>query len=133
MKHPTTNALLLTIAILALNSSIHAHSEPSFLQDYGIRQDLQVTPEKSCKSCPSNSVSLEPEKVIEQTIAAGESHSFSMTLPAGMYSAIELNQKGINLQLTIFAANGQQLRTADLAGIGFSEEISLIAQDATTY
>ncbi|MEN3330115.1 MAG: hypothetical protein V7638_4922 [Acidobacteriota bacterium] len=76
---------------------------------------------------------LEPEKVIEQTIATGETHSYSMTLPAGMYGAIELNQKGLNQFLTIFSPSGQKLRTADLASVGFSEVISLIAQDATTY
>jgi len=81
----------------------------------------------------SQTKNLEPEKVIEQTIAAGEAHSYSMTLAAGMYGSVELNQKGQNLSLTIFAADGRQLRTADLASVGFSEEISLCAQDATTY
>ena len=76
---------------------------------------------------------LEPEKVIEQTLAAGEAHSYSMTLAAGMYGSVELSQKEVNLTLTIFAADGQQLRTADLASVGFAEEISLVAQEATTY
>lgn len=81
----------------------------------------------------SQTKTLEPEKVIEQTIAAGESHSYSMTLAAGMYGSIELNQKGLNQVLTIFAADGQKLRTADLSSVGFAEEISLVAQDASTY
>lgn len=76
---------------------------------------------------------LEPEKVIEQTIAAEESHSYSMTLAAGMFGSVELSQKELNLSLTIFAADGQKLRTADLASVGFSEEISLVAQEAITY
>ena len=76
---------------------------------------------------------LEPEKVIEQTIAAGEAHSYSMTLAAGMYGSVELSQKDHNLSLMIFAADGQKLRTADLASVGFAEEVSLVAQEATTY
>jgi CHAT domain-containing protein/Tfp pilus assembly protein PilF len=76
---------------------------------------------------------LEPEKVIEQTLAADESHSYTMTLAAGMYGSVELSQKELNLTLTIFAADGQIPRTADLASVGFSEEISLVAQEATTY
>jgi len=76
---------------------------------------------------------LEPEKVIEQTLAAGEAHSYSMTLAAGMYGSVELNQKDVNMTLTIFAADGQQLRTADLASVGFAEEISLVTPEATTY
>ena len=76
---------------------------------------------------------LEPEKVIEQTLAAGEAQTYSMTLAAGMYGAVELNQKDLNLTLTIFSADGQQLRSADLSSIGFAEEISLVAPEATTY
>lgn len=116
MKH---SAILLTLAILALSTTAHSQSP--------------VNPEKSCKSCPANSASLEPDKPIEQTIAAGETHSYSMTLPAGMYGSVNLNQKGLNLALTILAADGQKLRTADLASMGYAEEISLIAQDATTF
>jgi tetratricopeptide (TPR) repeat protein len=56
-----------------------------------------------------------------------------MTLAAGMYGSVELNQKGLNQTLTIFAADGQKLRTADFANVGFAEEISLVAKDATTY
>lgn len=76
---------------------------------------------------------LEPEKVIEQTIAAEESHSYSMMLATGMFGSVELTQKDQNLTLTIFATDGQKLRTADLASVGFSEETSLVAQEATTY
>src|SRR3569832_207080 len=68
---------------------------------------------------------VEPEKAIEQTIAAGAAHSYIMTLPAGMYGAIGLDQKGLNLVLTIFAADGQPLRTADQASVGKYEEISI--------
>src|SRR5262245_17267687 len=81
----------------------------------------------------SQTKNLEPEKVIEQTIAAGEVHSYSMTLAAGTYGSIELNQKGLNLELTIFTADGEKLRSADLASVGFSEEISFVAQAATKF
>ena len=56
-----------------------------------------------------------------------------MTLAAGMCGFVDLNQKKINLELTIFASDGQKLRIADLSGMGFSEEVALIAQDVTTY
>lgn len=84
-------------------------------------------------SAYSQTKTVEPDKAIEQTIAAGETHSYSMTLPAGMYGAIDLNQKGINLVLTVLSADGQKLRTADLTGLGFSENIGLAPQDTTTY
>jgi CHAT domain-containing protein len=109
MNHPVKNVVL-TLAIILLATSVHSQTP--------------ANPEKS---------SLEPDKVIEQTIAAGETHSYSMTLAAGLYGVVDLNQKGLNLSLTIFAADGQKLRTADLASMGFSEAIPLIASDTTTY
>jgi CHAT domain-containing protein len=84
-------------------------------------------------SAYSQTKTLEPDKAIEQTIAAGETHSYTMALPAGMYGAVDLDQKGLNLVLTILSVDGQKLRTADLTGVGFAEEICLVAQDSTTY
>jgi len=81
----------------------------------------------------SQTKTVEPEKAIEQTIAAGETHSYNMTLTAGMYGALSLDQKKINLSLTIFSAGGQKLRTADLTGLGFAEEVCLVAHDTTEY
>jgi CHAT domain-containing protein/Tfp pilus assembly protein PilF len=75
---------------------------------------------------------LEPGKLIEQTIAAGETHSYMLTLPPGMYGLIELEQKGINLSLVLLV-DGQKTSTADLVGPGLPEQISLIAQGATKY
>src|SRR5690349_24670121 len=80
----------------------------------------------------SQTKTIEPEKAIEQTIAAGETHSYNMTLAVGMYGIVDLDQKGINLTLTILSTDGQKLRTADLTGVGFAEEISLVAQGKTT-
>src|SRR5262245_22812582 len=84
-------------------------------------------------SAYSQTKTVEPEKAIEQTIAAGETHSYTMTLAAGTSGAVDLDQKGLNLTLTILSSEGKKLRTADLTGVGFSEEVSFVAQDTTTY
>lgn len=84
----------------------------------------------------TQTISLEPGKPIEQTIAGGEKHSYTLTLAAGLYGILELEQKNINVAVTVFAENGDKLRSADLAGRGFSEQLSLIAGiagDATSY
>lgn len=75
---------------------------------------------------------LEPGKPIEQTIAAGEKYSYILTLAPGSYGLIDLEQKGINLSIVIFA-DGQQIRTADAVGAGLPEQLSLIAQGTTKY
>ena len=84
-------------------------------------------------SAYSQTKTVEPDAPVEQTIAAGETHSYNLTLPAGMSGVVDLDQKGINLTLTIFSTDGRKLRTADLTGVGFPEEVSLVAQDTTTY
>ena len=76
--------------------------------------------------------SLEPGKPIEQTIAAGEMHSYILTLAPSTYGLMDLEQKGINLSL-VLVADGQKTTMADLAGPGLAEQISLIAQGATKY
>ncbi len=76
---------------------------------------------------------LEPGKAIAQTIAGGEKHSYNLTLAAGSYGLLELDQKNINLAITVTAANGDKLRVTDMAGRGFAERVSLVAGDATSY
>jgi CHAT domain-containing protein/tetratricopeptide (TPR) repeat protein len=77
--------------------------------------------------------SLESGKTIEQGIAAGETHSYTLTLAPGTYNLVTVDQKQINLAVTIFAADGQKLRRTDLTGVGFPEQLSLVTQAATEY
>jgi CHAT domain-containing protein/Tfp pilus assembly protein PilF len=82
---------------------------------------------------PTPTTSLEPGKPIEQTIGGGEKHSYNLTLAPGSYGIVDVEQKSINLAITITGTDGQKLRLADMTGTGFSEEISLIGGDTTNY
>ena len=92
---------------------------------------LVLTFSSTTYSAPQT-VTLEPGKAIEKTIAGGETHSYELTLAPGMYGLVELEQKGINLSLVLLAG-AQKIRTADFVGAGLSEQLSLIAHDATKY
>ncbi len=82
----------------------------------------------------TQSTPLEPGKTIEQSISQGEKQNFSLSLAAGTYGLIVVHQKTVNVAITVFAADGQQLRWVDLAGaIGLQEEFSLIAPVASSY
>ena len=105
MKRTAKNSLLLSLTLLLI-ASIPAYSQTK---------------------------SLEPGKTIEQPIAADETHSYSLTLAPGTYSIVAVDQKGINVAVTIFTADGQKVRAADLTGVGFPEQLSLVAQGATDY
>lgn len=77
---------------------------------------------------------LELGKTIEQSISAGEKQAYSVSLAAGSYGHIEVHQKTVNVAITVFGPDGQQLRFVDLAGaIGLTEEFSLVAPAASSY
>ena len=86
----------------------------------------------STPQAQKQSATLEPDKPIEQTIAGGETHSYTVTLPPDMYGLIDLEQKGINLSLVV-DAEGQKTRTANHAGAGLSEQLAFIAQGGTKF
>src|SRR5688572_1492028 len=77
--------------------------------------------------------SLEPGKSIEQTINGGEKHTYNLTLAPGSSGLVEVEQKSMNVGVTILSTDGQKLRVADQTGIGFYEGRSLLAGDAATY
>ena len=76
---------------------------------------------------------LEPGKAIDQTIAADEVHSYTLTLEPGMHGLLRVDQKGTNLVVTVLSADGQKLRRADLDGPGIPEQLSLVATETTQY
>ena len=76
---------------------------------------------------------LEPGKPIDQTIAADETHSYTLTLQQGTYGLLQVDQKGTNLAVTVLSADGRKLRLADLEGPGVPEQLSLVATESTQY
>src|SRR5215510_9650051 len=76
---------------------------------------------------------LEPGKAIDQTIAADETHAYTLTLAAGMHGLLRVDQKGTNLAVTVLSVDGQKLRHADLDSPGIPEQLSLVAKETTQY
>jgi CHAT domain-containing protein/tetratricopeptide (TPR) repeat protein len=76
---------------------------------------------------------LEPGKAIDKTIAADETHSYTLTLESGMYGLLRVDQKGSSLAVEVFSADGQKLRRADLDGPGVPEQLSFVASEKTQY
>lgn len=50
---------------------------------------------------------LEQGKSIEREITGGETHPYRITLAAGQFLSLVLDQRGIDLIATVFAPNGQ--------------------------
>ncbi len=75
---------------------------------------------------------LEIGKTIERDIAGGEMHAYGLTLPAGAYAYVNVDQGNISVAISVFV-DGQRLRVVDIFGVGATEKFSLIADRATTY
>lgn len=77
------------------------------------------------------SIPLELGKTIEQDIKEGEKQSFSLSLPSGMLGVVEVQQKTVNVGVTVIGPDEKQLRFVDLVGpIGLPEEFSLVGSAA---
>jgi CHAT domain-containing protein/Tfp pilus assembly protein PilF len=88
------------------------------------------------RAAPQNSTDvgvLESAKPIERELAGGETHAYQLTLAAGQYARVVVDQRRINVALSAFDPEGKKIVEADGFSIGESEEVSLVAERAGTY
>jgi CHAT domain-containing protein/tetratricopeptide (TPR) repeat protein len=72
-------------------------------------------------------------KPIERELAGGEAHAYQLTLAAGQYAAVVVDQQRINVALSAFDPNGKKIVEADGFSIGESELISFVADTSGAY
>ena len=79
-------------------------------------------------------VSLELSKPIERTIAGGEAHSYTVTLAAGQYAQIVVDQRGANVVVTVNGPDGASLFEVDTPHSNYGpERVALLADSPATY
>ena len=81
-----------------------------------------------------NESPLEPGKPIERSIAAGEAQTYTLTMTSGQYAHLAVDQRGVDVVVTIFAPDGTRLVEVDgpTGNIGV-EPVSLVAQTTGAY
>ena len=52
---------------------------------------------------------LEPGKPVERELAGGQSHSYRIAVTAGQYLSVVVDQRGINVIVTLFGPDGKQI------------------------
>jgi CHAT domain-containing protein len=78
--------------------------------------------------------SLKLAQPIEREIAAGETHSFTLTLTAGQYAHVVVDQRGVDVVVSVFAPNGTRLAQVDMPnGNTGPEPVSLVAETTGAY
>lgn len=77
---------------------------------------------------------LEPGKPIERELAGGQVHSYQLTLDARQYVNAVIEQRGIDVTVTLFSPNGQKLAEVDSPnGAQGAEPIMLLTEEAGNY
>ena len=70
---------------------------------------------------------LVPGQPVEREIAGGESHTYQISLAAGQFARIRLEQRAIDVALILTAPDGKQIAEMNLTGAGEEESLSLAA------
>src|SRR5206468_4163815 len=77
---------------------------------------------------------LEVAKPIERELQGGESHTYEITLAAGQYLNMVVDQRGIDVAVQVVAPGGERLMEVDSPnGAQGDEPVMLIAETAGVY
>ena len=77
--------------------------------------------------------SLELSRPIDARLAAGESHDYQLTVQSGQYARVEIDQRNVNVSVTLFAPDGKQIFSSDAETIGEIEPAEFIAESTGNY
>src|SRR5687768_10750201 len=77
---------------------------------------------------------LQPGQLVESELAGGQKHAYQITLAAGQYASLTVQQRGIDVIARLFGADGQLLADIDSERTsGGSETVELVAEAAGSY
>src|SRR5215212_1633089 len=133
VRHSNKNGLFLTINLLILLiSTITAYAQSNISKILLWAQKSADTHGVVTRQEPSVS-ELEPGNPVERELAGGEAHSYRLTLVAGQYARVVVDQRGINVAVNVFGSAGEKVVESEVAEIGEAEEVSLVADAAASY
>ncbi len=76
---------------------------------------------------------LEPSKAVEREIAGGESHTYQISLTAGQFMRVVVEQNAIGVTLVLTAPDGKQVAEVNLTSAGGLESLSAEAAATGDY
>jgi hypothetical protein len=80
------------------------------------------------------SAALEPGKPIVRELAGDQAHSYGIALKAGQYLHVVVEQRGIDVVVSLFAPDGKRLAEVDSPnGTQGPEPVSMIAETSGNY
>lgn len=83
---------------------------------------------------PQDLPTLEPGKPIERPLAGGETHRYLVSLSAGEYLQVLVDQRGVDVAVTLIAPDGQKLAEMDSPNSTQGPElVSVLAEQSGAY
>ncbi|HQR36139.1 MAG TPA: CHAT domain-containing protein [Blastocatellia bacterium] len=81
-----------------------------------------------------DTVTLEPGKFIERELKGGETHRYAVTLAAGQYLRVEVEQRGIDVVIAVLSPRSQQLFEFNSdEWLWGTESVCVVAEEAGAY
>jgi len=110
--------------ILCLGDSLHTAGQTA----------TQATKPVASAESQASTQALEPGKPIERELAGGQAHSYQITLQKDQYLYVVVEQKGVDVVVTLFGPNGKALIDVDSPnGTQGPEPVSFITEVGGTY
>src|SRR2546422_5047540 len=104
MKARSVLRLLLVASLLVqASSSLHAQSP---------------APAGSVQAAGAVILPLEPGTALTRDLAGGEWHEYRVVLGASLYAMVSVEQRSINVTITVFDADRKRIADANVTGIG---------------
>jgi CHAT domain-containing protein/tetratricopeptide (TPR) repeat protein len=95
---------------------------------------LAITGDRGAAQSAEDGQSLEPGKPIERELTGGQSHFYRIGLTSGQYLQIAVNQRGIDVLVTLYAPDGKKIGEVNSAPVTVaSETMSVIGEMAGIY
>ena len=82
---------------------------------------------------PAQPQVLEPSRTIQAELAAGQSHDYQLHLRAGEYARVVVQQQTVDVAVTCFGPDGQQLFVVDRQVIGDAETVEMTGEAPGAY
>ena len=108
-KSPRLTPLLLLLLSAQLAHSLHA-------QALGYRPSVNQSPSQQSRqsTAPQNAaVTLALDQPVEREISGGQTQSYQITLAAGQFASVTVQQRGIDVVVRLFAPDNQLIAEVD--------------------
>lgn len=125
--------------VIAIMAAILFLADPFFLTEkiatagpnaYPITQFALTDVGENGKAQDEHDAVLESGKPIERELAGGESHSYRLTLAAGQFCRIVIEQRGIDIVVAVYDPNGAKIVEVDSPNGANGPELVVLAPEA---